>query len=225
MVLSDREIKNVLRLYEVVKNVVFVAGVAVMVAGVVAVIAGAYNIGRRDGVQVVPAVANSDTTKAQREKPAAPRPVRQRHIAPPEPVIEETEAEPEKQAARVTARPVPAPVPVVPAPVPVVPAPAPVVGSSVVVAAPEEKHFIAHHKGRDGCDGDLVLTDASLRFDCPSRPDQALNFSRDAVRADDDGIKDLSTGHPYHFKISTMDKPQVCALFNAWAGQGLSAVR
>jgi hypothetical protein len=101
------------------------------------------------------------------------------------------------------------------APVPVVPPPVVV----VVVAAPEERHFIAHHKGRGGCDGDLVLTAASLRFDCPSRPGELLTFSRAAVRADDDGIRDLTTGHPYHFKISAMNKPQVRALFNAWVAQ------
>jgi len=49
MPLSDREVKNVLGFYVGLRNVVLIAGVAVIVAAVVAVIAGAYNIGRKNG--------------------------------------------------------------------------------------------------------------------------------------------------------------------------------
>jgi hypothetical protein len=49
MPLSDREVKNVLGFYVLLRNIVLIAGVAVIAAAVVAVIAGAYNIGRKNG--------------------------------------------------------------------------------------------------------------------------------------------------------------------------------
>jgi hypothetical protein len=93
------------------------------------------------------------------------------------------------------------------------------------VPVSQEMHFAAHHKGRSGCDGDLVLTDVSLRFDCPSHPDRGLNFQRNNVMADDDGVVLAVSGKKYHFKIKDIDKKEVRAMFDKWATRGLAAVQ
>lgn len=91
---------------------------------------------------------------------------------------------------------------------------------ALVVPVPQERHFIARHKGRGGCDGDLFLSQSQLRFDCPSQPSRELNLERAAVALDDDGIRDLASGRPYHFKVSGMNKDAARALFSAWMQGG-----
>jgi hypothetical protein len=73
MPLSDREVKNVLGFYVVLRNVVLIAGVVVIVAAVVAVIAGAYNIGRKNGNAEAAAapVASGEANPAPKPKPRA----------------------------------------------------------------------------------------------------------------------------------------------------------
>ena len=51
MPLSDRELHNVIAFYMGLRKVVFAAGIALVAAGVVAVLVGAFQIGRRDGLQ------------------------------------------------------------------------------------------------------------------------------------------------------------------------------
>ena len=76
------------------------------------------------------------------------------------------------------------------------------------------------HKGvNKGCDrqGELFLDATSLRFNCPSKPKRTIIIDRRAVRAEDDGVVDVTSGDKYHFKIEGMNKDRVRAVFRDWA--------
>jgi hypothetical protein len=70
-----------------------------------------------------------------------------------------------------------------------------------------------------GCDrqGELILDNTSLRFNCPSKPKRTIIIDRRAVRAEDDGVVDATSGDKYHFKIEGMNKDRVRAVFRDWA--------
>jgi len=218
MNVSDKELNGLLGFYTGLRKVVVIAGVVVLVAAVVAVVGGAFIAGQHHALPGAVAEKKADNRqpedRPQRKK--SPAPVRHRRIAPPPEPVEEpaVKPEPEKiQRAPVAVAPIskPAPEPVA--------APAPV----VFVATVGEKHFRAHWKGRRACDGDLFLTDTQLHFECPALLYRGLTFERDAVSAHDDGIRDIASGHKYHFKVNGLDKQGARVLFNRWVRDGMAA--
>ncbi len=65
-----------------------------------------------------------------------------------------------------------------------------------------------------GCTGELELTSAGLRFDCPHGA--GLNFPVAIIaKAHKDGIE-LKSGEKYHFTIENRSKEQVEAIFLSW---------
>jgi hypothetical protein len=82
---------------------------------------------------------------------------------------------------------------------------------------PDGTQFTAHHKGRNGCEGMLILKASGLQFICPSDGAKSFSVALNEVRGtDDDGIVTIS-GAKYHFdKIPGGNKEYVERLFEDW---------
>ncbi len=75
--------------------------------------------------------------------------------------------------------------------------------------------FEAKHKEAfGGCQGQLTLSTAGLRFTCPDKND--LNFPIDSIdHADHDGVI-LKSGKKYHFSISGKSNEETVEQFASW---------
>ena len=108
-----------------------------------------------------------------------------------------------------------------PAPPPAEPQPAPPrTPSEVLARLAEGKQVVL--KGKCQCQGELVLTADTLRFDCPHDRDRSVLFARsDVDRVDKNGVRipplgSRTRGKTYHFKIDGMTNDEVHAIFTGW---------
>ncbi|HEX3660590.1 MAG TPA: hypothetical protein VHU89_04125 [Acidobacteriaceae bacterium] len=87
---------------------------------------------------------------------------------------------------------------------------------------PGDVFYRAKHKGFGGCDGELLLNAAGMRFACPGNSSKSFFVPRSEIEAaDDDGVrlfaKDANGRDAYHFSMGDdASKDDVHALFQAW---------
>lgn len=141
--------------------------------------------------------------------------------APVSPVIEKPSPLPQTQPVEVEPSPeiarTPAPPPV-PIPAPVIPPldAAPTATTAVLAPWPTNgTMYSAKHKGRGGCDGELVLRRDRITFICDKDPSKGFSESLDVVKGvDNDGI--ATWDMKYHFKIAGLDRGQTQQLLQGW---------
>lgn len=83
--------------------------------------------------------------------------------------------------------------------------------------------YTAHHKGGNGCDGQLTLSLQGLVFDCGGDSSRSFGIPLAAIQGtDDDGVI-LSNGDKFHFSVAGEKKQVARDLFTGWLYQARNA--